>query len=106
VGCLRLSVHVPGSRSLKDKRRAIHQLRDRIRARHALHLSEVGHLEDWGRAVLALSSVSNDPRVLRSALDSMASEVESQAVVLVLERQVRLYRPFDTDEDMDGDDPS
>ena len=95
IAVVRLVVEVPGSRSLKDKRRAVHQVRDRLRARSNLSVAEVGHLEDHTRAVLALSMVGNDPRVLRSALDRMLHDVGTWRNVLVASRDVEILQPFD-----------
>lgn len=110
VGVLRLVLAVPGSRSLKDKRRAVHQVRDRLRARRNVSVAEVGHLEHHGRAVLAVSMVANDARHLRSALDGIRQEIGDWHVGVVEESDVQVLRPWQgdapawDDEDYDGDD--
>lgn len=97
IGVLRLVLVVPGSRSLKDKRRAVSQVRDRIRARYELSVAEVGHLEDNMRAVMAVAMVSSDQRVIRSALDGLAHDVERWGSVIVEERSVDIARPYPED---------
>ena len=52
VGVLRVVLHVPGSRSLKDRRRVVLSLKDRLVTRHKASVAEVGHLEAHDRAVL------------------------------------------------------
>ncbi len=95
VGVLRLQLHVPGSRSLKDKRRAVNQVRDRLRARHNLSVAIVGHLEDHQRAVLTGVMVANDSRFLRSALDAIAHEVGTWRAAIVQDVDVSVMRPHD-----------
>ena len=95
VGVLRLLLHVPGAQSLKDKRRAVAQVRDRLRARHNLSVAEVGHLEDHRRAVLCGTMVANDSRFLRSALDAIAHEVSTWRSANVEDVDVLLMRPHD-----------
>ncbi len=95
VGVARLVLAVPGSRGLKDKRRAVHQVRDRLRARRNISIAEVGHLDDRSRAVLAISMVGNDARFVQGALDSLIHEVGSWRVALVESASVDLWRPFD-----------
>jgi len=95
VGVLRLQLHVPGSRSLKDKRKAVVQVRDRLRARHNLSVAEVGHLEDHKRAVLTCVMVANDSRFLRSALDSIAHQVGTWRAANIEDVAVQLMRPHD-----------
>jgi uncharacterized protein YlxP (DUF503 family) len=102
VGVLRLVLVVPGARSLKDKRRAIHQVRDRIRSRHELSVAEVGYLENHLRSVVAVAMVSSDQRLVQSTLDGIAHEVEGWGSVVVDERSLDIARPYA--EDISGSD--
>ena len=99
VGVLRLQLRIPGSRSLKDRRRAVAQVRDRLRARGGLSVAEVGHLHDHDQAVMAVATLSRDPTEVRRALDRIAHDVESWGRALVTARDVRMFRPFDGHDD-------
>ena len=101
VGVLRLGLVVPGSRSLKDKRRAVAQIRDRLRARPNLSVAEIGHLDSTIRAVMGVSMVANDARFLRSALDALRADIQSWSVALVEEADISIHRGFDSDPDED-----
>ena len=95
VGVLRLQLRIPGSRSLKERRRAVAQVRDRLRARGGFTVAEVGHLHDHAQAVLAVATVSRDPTEVRRALDRVAHDVESWGRAFVTARDIRMFRPFD-----------
>ena len=95
VGVLRLKLQVPGSRSLKERRRAVAHVRDRIRARGGFSVSEVGHLHDHQQAVLAVVTVSREPTEVRRAIDRLVHEVEQWGRALVVARDIRMFRPFD-----------
>ena len=94
VGVLRLGLFVPASRSLKDKRRVVASVRDRLRARHHVAVAEVAHLEDHTRAIVAVSLVGNDPRGLRSTLDALAWDLQSWCEARVESVEVAVLRPF------------
>ena len=94
LGVLRLVLVVPGARSLKDKRRAVHQVRDRIRSRYDLSVAEVGYLGDSMRCVLAVAMVSSDQQVIRTTLDGLSHEIEQWRSVVVEERSVDIARPY------------
>ncbi len=79
VGVLRLLVHVPGSRSLKDRRRAVLSLVERIAARHHASTADVGHLGSPGQAAIAAVVVANDPQLVRARLDAIRAEAERSA---------------------------
>ena len=46
--------------SLKEKRKQIKSLKERLKNRFNASVAEVGALDDWQRAVLGLSMISND----------------------------------------------
>lgn len=77
VGLLRMVLRIPGSRSLKDRRRVVSSLRDRVQVRHHAAFAEVGHLEVHEAAVVAITVVGNDPRQLRSRLDTIRADAEA-----------------------------
>ena len=92
TGVLRLSLEVPGSRSLKDKRGPLHRVRDRLRARRNLSVAEVGHLDHRSRAVLAVAGVSRDPARLRATLDGVRRDVVAWGGVHVVDAAVEILR--------------
>lgn len=60
VGVLRLSLSIPGARSLKDRRRVVHAFRDRVRARLSASVAEVGDLDNHRVATLGVCAVARD----------------------------------------------
>lgn len=60
------------AQSLKDKRRQIKSLKDRLSSKFNLSVSEVGELEQWQRADLAICMVSNE----RNYLEKQASAID------------------------------
>jgi len=74
---IKLSLQIPDAHSLKDKRRQIKSLKDRLSSRFNASVAEVDALDNWQLAVIAVCMISND----RSYLDKQYSLVET----LVLE---------------------
>jgi uncharacterized protein len=62
VGVLRITLSIPGARSLKDRRRVVHAFRDRVRARLNASIAEVGDLERHQVATLGACLVARDSR--------------------------------------------
>ncbi len=85
VGVMRLSLEVPGSRSLKDRRHGVRSVKDRLAARFGAAVAEVGHLENHQRCVLAVTIVGNDAVVVRSRLDQMRADVNNHPDVVLLD---------------------
>jgi uncharacterized protein YlxP (DUF503 family) len=62
IGALTLTVHVPESRSLKDKRQVISSLLARIRRQFNVAAAEVDDQDTWQVATLGVVCVSSDRR--------------------------------------------
>ncbi|AUM11559.1 DUF503 domain-containing protein [Ketobacter alkanivorans] len=74
-----LEIHIPYSQSLKDKRQVVNRFRDRIRNQFNASVAEVGSLEDWQRAGIAIVMVGNS----RTHLDRQLSALQAHALEIV-----------------------
>ena len=72
VGLLHMEFTIPGSRSLKDKRRAMNSLKALLRSRYNCSVAEVGFKDKWGRSKLAVCVVSDDSGHVSSQLNEIA----------------------------------
>lgn len=75
VGVLVFELHIPESRSLKDKRHYVKGLKDRLRNRFNVSVSEIDDQELLNRATLAAVCVSGS----RSYAEGLLDRVESDA---------------------------
>jgi len=78
VGVCTLVLHLPFSQSLKDKRKVIKSLKDRLRGRHNISLMEVDAQDLWQRAVLGIAAVGDGRTPLEGLFARILAEVESQ----------------------------
>jgi len=60
VGILQLRIMIRDAQSLKDKRRIVKSLRDRIRSRFNVSVSEVDSLDRRQQATLGIALATND----------------------------------------------
>ncbi len=90
VGVLHISVVIPGAMSLKDKRRVIKSLKDRLGGRHNISIAEVDDLDQHRRAGLAIAMVSNDRRFTDSCLSKIVNEVRAERNLSLLDYQIEL----------------
>jgi len=63
-----LRLMVRGARSLKDKRRTVKSIKDRVQARFKASIAEVGALEAYQSAELGVAFVANDSDYVQSVL--------------------------------------
>ena len=79
IGLLTFEIHLPQSRSLKDKRQVLRSVKDRLRARHNVALCELEDGVDlWQRASVAVVSVASRRDVLENLFETVVRETERQ----------------------------
>lgn len=93
VGVARLVLQIPGSRSLKDRRRVVRGLKDRLRGRLPVSVAEVGDLDRHQVATLGVVVVSADARRCQAVLGA-AKGLASQLADAVLADVATEVVPF------------
>src|ERR1700704_6556826 len=94
VGLLRVVLHLPDSGSLKSKTLIMRGMLRRIRQQLKVSAAEVGELDRWQLAELAVATVSGDGRhadeVLASALRYIESHSDGARITDVSTELVKL----------------
>ncbi len=91
VGVSRQVLQIPGARSLKERRRVVKSLKDRLRARLPVSVAEVGDVERDQVATLGVCVVSADAarchevlsaaaRMARTVRDAVLADVSTEVV--------------------------
>ena len=81
VMCCNIELHLWESSSLKDKRRILKSLKDRIRNEFNVAVAEVGPTDLWQSASLGVVTVSNGVRHANGILTRVVNLVESDVRV-------------------------
>lgn len=72
IGVLEIEIVVAWSESLKDKRRVVKSLKDRLHREHLVAVAEVGDHDLLQRARLAVACVGSEGRRVGETLDRIA----------------------------------
>ena len=87
LGC-NLEVNISGSSSLKEKRRVVKSLKEKLKRNFNLALAEVGALDEWQRAEIAIVTVSNNIRHANSVISKAVNLVESNIHVELIDYKI------------------
>lgn len=60
VSVINVEIHLPGARSLKDKRKIVKSLKDRIHSRFRMSVAETGFHELHQRSEIGIAAVAPD----------------------------------------------
>jgi len=90
VGILQLDLSIPGALTLKDKRRVILSLKDRIANGHNVSVAEVDRLDEYQRSIFGVAMVSNDKRYVEGGLSKIVDMVRANGDCILLDFQIEM----------------
>ncbi len=79
IGTLQITVQVPESQSLKDKRMVVRSITSRVRQTFAVAVAEVGEQDTWQTAIVGVACVSNNARHADEVCQKVLAYVENDA---------------------------
>jgi len=91
VGVLRLKLAILEAHSLKDKRRVIKSLKDRLSNTFNASVAEVAELDSWQRCDLGIAVVANEGRFAHECLDKVVDFVRRQHGVTLVDYEREMY---------------
>jgi uncharacterized protein YlxP (DUF503 family) len=75
VGILQFELLIHGAESIKDKRRVVSSVKDRLHREHQVSVAEVGLQDTMSAARLALALVGSDGRHVGQTLDRITAKL-------------------------------
>ncbi len=91
AGMARWVLHLPGCHSLKEKRKIVVGLRDRLQSRYRVSVAETDFQDKWQMAEVCAVLVSSDHAFAHKLMDRLQRQVDSEMRVQVVEREVIWY---------------
>jgi len=90
IAVCRISLFIPGSQSLKDRRRAVKSLKQKLRNEFNLSVAEVEDENLWQRSTLGIAVVANDGRFADQVLAKAVDLVRRQPDVELIDYQTEI----------------
>jgi len=90
IGICKIALFIPGSQSLKDRRRVVKSLKQKLRNEFNLSVAEVEDENLWQRATLGLAVVASDGQFADQVLAKAVDLVLRQADVELIDYQTEI----------------
>lgn len=85
IGLLHVSISIPESHSLKNKRQVLRSLKDRILNKMNVSVAEVGRQDAWQFAELAFVTVADQSDVVDKRLAALRTTIGGNPRLVVLD---------------------
>ena len=90
VGVLTIELAIFDARTLKDKRRVVHGVKQKLRNRFNVSVAEVAYGDSPKRCRLGIAMVSKEARPLHSQLDQLVDLIRSVGGLTLLDYEREL----------------
>jgi len=90
IGVCNLDLHIHHCQSLKEKRRVIKSLEEKLKNRFNISCCEFGDLNLWQRAQLAAITCSNEMNVVNSVMKAIIKFIEQHSSVTIVSSECRI----------------
>ena len=77
VGVMQFELHIPGAMSLKDKRRVVKSLKDRLHRHHMVSVAEIEALDHPRIAMMGLSMTANSAIPIHRTFDRITEKLRA-----------------------------
>ncbi len=90
IGILKIEIFLDNNRSLKEKRRILKSLKDKIRNRFNVSICEIAYHEKWQMSALAIVCVGNSSRKINSNLSNILESIYKLNTVEVINSEIEI----------------
>lgn len=84
IGALKVRFRIEGAHSLKEKRKVLKSVKDRI-MRMNVSVAEVDDNDKWQAATIGIALVSNDAAFANSVMDKLVRDIQDSSEVEILD---------------------
>ncbi len=88
VGIMEVVLHIPGASSLKEKRKVVRRIKDRIRNKFNVSLIETEGQNTWQLCVLGFAMVAVQQAALERELNKILDVIESEPELSMTEHWI------------------
>jgi uncharacterized protein len=91
LGLLTVELFFQSSHSLKDRRKIMNSLKERLRQRFNVSISEADFEEKWQRGGLIISAAGTNPAAVEQTLRELLRFIEQDERVMTIMPEIRFY---------------
>lgn len=91
VGLLTLEIYLPYSHSLKEKRKTLNRIKDRLKKKYNVALAELDYLNKWQRSKIGLVTINIHKNTIEKIFQKIMLEIEENIEGEVLQKEINYF---------------
>lgn len=91
IGLLTLEIYIPYSHSLKEKRKTLNRIKDRLKKKYNIAFAELEYLNKWQRSRIGLVTINTQKRMVEKILQKIIREIEDHIEGEILSKEIYYF---------------
>lgn len=91
IGFLSLEIYLPYSHSLKEKRKIIVSLKDRVKKKYNVAFAELDYHDKWQRTKIGIVTLNNHKTMVESIFQKILSDAEENIEGEIIKTDIHYF---------------
>ncbi|MBS3818729.1 DUF503 domain-containing protein [bacterium] len=88
IGFLGLEIYLPQAYSLKEKRKRMNKLRDRLKSKYNVAFAELDYQNKWQRAKIGMVTLNSQKKIVGNLFDRIIEDIENILDGEIIDEQI------------------
>jgi uncharacterized protein YlxP (DUF503 family) len=91
IGLLTLEIYIPYSHSLKEKRKTLNKIKDRLKKKFNIAFAELEYLNKWQRSKIGLVTLNTQKGMIEKVFQKIIREIEENVEGEILQKDIYYF---------------
>jgi len=91
IGLLILEIYIPYSHSLKEKRKSLNKIKDRVKNKFNVAFAELEFLNKWQRSKIGLVTINTQKSMVEKIFHKIVLEIEENIEGEILKKEIYFF---------------
>jgi len=91
IGLLTLEIYMPYSHSLKEKRKTLNKIKDRLKKKFNIALAELDYLNKWQRSKIGVVTLNSQKSMVEKVFQKIIRELEENIDGEILQKELYYF---------------
>ena len=91
IGLLTLEIYIPYSHSLKEKRKTLNRIKDRLKKKFNIAFAELNYLNKWQRSKIGLVTLNTQKGMIEKIFQKIIREIEENVEGEILQKDIYYF---------------
>lgn len=91
IGLLTFEIYIPYSHSLKEKRKSLNKIKDRLKRKFNIAFAELEYLNKWQRSKIGIVTINKQKRMIEKIFQKIILEIEEIIEGEILQKEIYYF---------------